>query len=62
MAGHQLPFVSVLVPFWLVAIFVKMEGGTWKEVFEVWPAALVSGVSFAIMQCFASEQRPAPTS
>ena len=25
MAGHQLPFCSVLVPFWLVATFVKME-------------------------------------
>jgi len=54
MAGRQLPFVSVLVPFWLVATFVKMEGGTWKEVFEVWPAALCAGVSFAVMQYFAS--------
>lgn len=54
MAGHQLPFVSLLVPFWLVATFVKMEGGTWKEVFEVWPAALVSGGSFAAMQYYAS--------
>jgi lactate permease len=54
MAGRQLPFVSILVPFWLVATFVKMEGGTWKEVFEVWPAALVAGASFAIMQFFAS--------
>ncbi|WP_242394275.1 L-lactate permease [Anaeromyxobacter oryzisoli] len=54
MAGHQLPFVSVLVPFWLVVTFVKMEGGTWKQGFEVWPAALVSGGSFAIMQYFAS--------
>jgi lactate permease len=54
MAGHQLPFVSVLVPFWLVATFVKMEGGTWKEAFEVWPAALCSGGSFALMQWFAS--------
>ncbi len=58
MAGHQLPFVSVLVPFWLVATFVKMEGGTWREVFEVWPAALVSGGSFAIMQWFASGYPP----
>jgi lactate permease len=58
MAGHQLPFVSLLVPFWLVATFVKMEGGTWKEVFEVWPAALVSGGSFAIMQFFASGWPP----
>jgi lactate permease len=54
MAGHQLPFVSILVPFWLVATFVKMEGGTWKEAFEVWPASLVSGGSFAVMQYFAS--------
>ncbi len=54
MAGRQLPFVSILVPFWLVATFVKMEGGTWKEVFEVWPAALVAGASFAAMQWFAS--------
>jgi lactate permease len=54
MAGHQLPWVSILVPFWLVATFVKMEGGTWKEAFEVWPAALVSGGSFAITQYFAS--------
>ena len=54
MAGHQLPFVSILVPFWLIAIFVKMEGGTWKQVWEVWPGALVSGGSFAVMQFLAS--------
>ena len=54
MVGRQLSFVSILVPFWLVATFVKMEGGTWKEVFEVWPAALCAGASFAIMQFFAS--------
>src|SRR6187551_3075447 len=54
MAGRQLPFVAVLVPFWLTAIFVKMEGGTWKEVWEVWPGALVSGGSFAGMQYVAS--------
>jgi lactate permease len=54
MAGRQLPFASVLVPFWLVVTFVKMEGGTWKQAFEVWPAMLVSGVSFAIMQFLAS--------
>jgi lactate permease len=58
MAGRQLPFVSVLVPFWLVATFVKMEGGTWKEAFEVWPGCLVSGVSFATMQWFASAYAP----
>ncbi len=54
MAGHQLPWASLLVPFWLVVTFVKMEGGTWKEALEVWPAALVSGGSFAAMQHYAS--------
>jgi lactate permease len=53
-AGRQLPWVSVLVPFWLVVTFVKMEGGSWKEAFEVWPAALCAGLSFAVMQWFAS--------
>ena len=57
MAGRQLPFVSVLVPFWLVATFVLMEGGTWKEVWEVWPATLCSGLSFATMQWFASSSQ-----
>ena len=58
MAGHQLPLVSMLVPFWLVATFVKMEGGSWSEAFEVWPAALVSGGSFALMQWRASGWAP----
>src|ERR1700757_1574631 len=34
--------------------FVRMEGGTWKEGLEVWPAALVAGGSFALVQWFAS--------
>jgi lactate permease len=54
MAGRQLPWVSVLVPFWLVVAFVKMEGGTLKEAFEVWPAALVAGATFGLMQLAAS--------
>jgi lactate permease len=56
MVGRQLPWVSLLVPFWLVVVFVKMERGTWKEAFEVWPAALVSGASFALMQHYASSR------
>jgi lactate permease len=56
MAGRQLPFVSILVPFWLVATFVKMEGGRWKDVWEVWPATLCAGASFALMQWFASSR------
>src|ERR1700676_2135033 len=54
MAGRRLPFGPILVPFWLVATFVKMEGGTWKEAFEVWPAALCAGATFAVMQFLAS--------
>jgi lactate permease len=50
MAGRQLPFASVLVPFWLVAVFVRMEGGRWAEALEVWPATLVAGGVFAIIQ------------
>src|SRR5258708_11443815 len=58
MAGHQLPWVSMLVPFWLVVTFVKMEGGTFKQAFEVWPGALVCGVMFAAMQFVVSGSAP----
>jgi lactate permease len=47
MAGRQLPFVSVLIPMWLVAV---MSG--WRGLKGIWPAALVSGGSFAIVQFF----------
>ncbi|MEX5341294.1 lactate permease LctP family transporter [Pseudomonas sp. I2] len=49
MAGRQLPLLSVIVPFWLVAI---MDG--WRGVKETWPAALVAGSSFAITQYLTS--------
>jgi lactate permease len=55
MAGRQLPFVSVLIPFWLVTTFVLMQGGKLKEAWEVWPATLCSGLSFALMQFAASQ-------
>jgi lactate permease len=45
MAGRQLPFVSLIIPAWLV---VTMSG--WRGLRGVWPAALVSGGSFAIVQ------------
>ena len=45
MAGRQLPFLAVIIPLWIVAM---MDG--WKGVKEVWPAALVSGASFALSQ------------
>ncbi|TKC16748.1 L-lactate permease [Robertmurraya kyonggiensis] len=50
MAGRQLPFFSILVPFWLIATMVFMHKGKWKQVWEIWPAILVTGVSFAITQ------------
>lgn len=47
--GRQLPFLSVLIPFYLV---VLMSG--WKGAKEVMPAILVSGVSFAVAQFLSS--------
>jgi len=55
MAGRQLPFFSLLIPFWLVATLVLMEKGKWKEVWEVWPAILVTGLSFATTQFLMAE-------
>lgn len=45
MAGRQLPFMTILVLFWLMAI---MDG--WRGVKETWPAVLVGGGSFAVVQ------------
>jgi len=44
-AGRQLPLFSLIVPVWLVAI---MSG--WRGVLGCWPAILVSGGSFAVLQ------------
>jgi len=49
MVGRQLPFLSVLVPFWLVCTMSGLRG-----VREVWPAALVSGGTFAACQWYTS--------
>jgi lactate permease len=45
MIGRQLPFFSLLVPFWLIWAFAG-----WKGMKEIWPAILVTGLSFAIPQ------------
>lgn len=45
MAGNQLPFLSCLVPLWLVRCMCG-----WKETREVLPAIAVAGGSFAIAQ------------
>src|SRR5215831_15164231 len=49
MVGRQLPFFSVIVPFWLVWAMSGFRGMK-----EVWPACLVAGVSFAIPQFLVS--------
>ena len=49
MAGRQLPFLTLIVLFWIMAI---MDG--WRGVKETWPAVLVAGGSFAIAQYLTS--------
>ena len=49
MVGRQLPFFSVIVPFWLVWAYVG-----WRRMLEVWPAILVAGVGFAVPQYLVS--------
>ena len=45
MVGRQLPVFSLIVPFWVVWAFAG-----WKGMKDVWPAILVTGVTFAIPQ------------
>src|SRR5256714_9274198 len=45
MVGRQLPFFSLIVPFWLIWVFAGRRG-----MMEIWPAILVCGVSFAVPQ------------
>ncbi len=45
MIGRTLPILSIVVPFYLVAIMAGV-----KKTVEVWPALLVSGVVFAFFQ------------
>ena len=45
MVGRQLPFFSLVIPFWLVWAFCGF-----KKMKEVWPALAVAGVSFAVPQ------------
>jgi lactate permease len=50
MAGRQLPFFSLLIPFWMVLL---MSG--WRGLRQVWPAVLVAGGSFALVQFAVSQ-------
>jgi lactate permease len=49
MIGRQLPFFSLLVPFWLIWAFAG-----WRGMKQIWPAILVTGLSFAIPQFLVS--------
>jgi lactate permease len=45
MVGRQLPFFSLIVPFWLIWAFAGFRG-----MLAIWPAILVTGAMFAIPQ------------
>ena len=49
MVGRQLPFFSLIVPFWVVWAQAGFRG-----MLGVWPAALTAGVSFAVPQFLVS--------
>ena len=45
MVGRQLPVFSLIVPFWVVWAFAG-----WKGMKDIWPAILITGISFAVPQ------------
>ena len=45
MVGRQLPLFSLMVPFWVIWAFAG-----WRGMMQIWPAILVTGVSFAVPQ------------
>ena len=47
MCGHQLPFLSCLIPLYMVKTMC-----TWRQTLAIWPALLVGGGSFAAFQFF----------
>src|SRR5262245_55385419 len=50
MCGHQLPFLSCLIPLYMVKVMC-----TWRQTLAIWPALAVGGGSFAVFQyCFAT--------
>ncbi len=49
MVGRQLPFFSLLVPFWLIWAFAGF-----RAMLEIWPAILVAGICFAVPQFLVS--------
>src|SRR5690606_16508698 len=49
MVGRTLPFISILLPFYLVVLICGF-----KKSSEVFPAILASGISFAFLQWYSS--------
>ncbi len=49
MIGRQLPFFSLIIPYWVVW---AMAGS--RNMIQIWPAALVAGVAFAVPQFLVS--------
>ncbi len=49
MVGRQLPFFSLILPFWVVWAMAGFRG-----MWEIWPAALAGGLGFAVPQFFVS--------
>ncbi len=49
MVGRQLPWFSLIIPFWLVAALAG-----WRAMLGVWPACLAGGLSFSLVQFFVS--------
>ncbi len=49
MVGRQLPFFSVLIPFWVVWTMAGFRG-----MLGVWPVALIAGLFFAVPQFLVS--------
>ncbi|MDQ2733079.1 MAG: L-lactate permease [Armatimonadota bacterium] len=49
MVGRQLPVFSLIIPFWLVWAMVGR-----RRMWEVWPACLATGLSFALVQFLVS--------
>src|SRR5205809_2858971 len=47
MCGHQLPFMSCLIPLYMVKVMCP-----WRQTLAIWPALAVGGGSFALFQYF----------
>jgi len=45
MVSHQLPFISIIIPFYVIVLIAGF-----KKAFEIMPAILVCGITFAVVQ------------